>query len=302
MHFVPEAFIGLIQVFLCGDGRYGAHDPIQWPQLHAPGFEYLCCVRRRMVHESMYSAIWQTPDEMVDFETVEGSAFRNLGLISRTWARDLDRLVEDLLREAHEYQRSRSAVPHEDLHTLCTNLCQARDRLLHYTATFRDLCLQLRATQRFWLLSRAFLDYSRAISSRPDPTRPAVNNRFMGAFTTDPQIVQTLLAAGIPVWHIRPDASILDETNIGAVVLPTKPTDIITEHWSSQNAPLYSGLVGAAHLRVVSRPMTMYTDFSSAPMLVRYDRETYAARAPTESSIPGPTRPPKPNRSAHHGK
>ncbi|RDX46423.1 hypothetical protein OH76DRAFT_838691 [Lentinus brumalis] len=60
--FVPEPPVGLVQVYLCEDFRYGIYDPIQWPQVFSDDFEYVCAIRRRNpVVERLYPRIWDTP-------------------------------------------------------------------------------------------------------------------------------------------------------------------------------------------------------------------------------------------------
>ena len=50
MEWVPEPFVGLVQVHLRKDFRYGVEDPFQWPQVYSEGFEFLSAVLRRDGH------------------------------------------------------------------------------------------------------------------------------------------------------------------------------------------------------------------------------------------------------------
>ncbi|TFK81876.1 hypothetical protein K466DRAFT_604136 [Polyporus arcularius HHB13444] len=239
--FVPEPHVGLVQVYMCTDFRYGVHDPIQWPQIFSDDFEYLCAIRRRSpVYERRYSKIWDSPRDDVDFDHLPGIIFKNLGLLSKTWFAPLNQLVDDLAAEVQDFSRD------ADVHVLHLRrtMLDARDRILHFPSTFRDVCVQLRTVQRYWLMGRAYLDYAR-LTARTDFDSPmAADTRLMGTFVTHPAALQRLHRAGIPVWHIRPNVQ-LDDIVVDAVVVTEEP-GLVSEPLERGGAPIYSGLVGTA--------------------------------------------------------
>lgn len=292
MTFIPEPFVGFVQLFFRMDARYGPQDPIQWPQIFTTGFEYLCCIRRRLVDEFLYQAAWSTPDELIDFQTIEGSAFTTLGLLRPLYIRKMTDLVDPILRESEEYIKTHHILD-DRLQRLRVDLRQARERILSFPVTFRDICIQVRAVQRYFLMTRAYMDYHDATERRQPGEQRSTNSRLMGAFTTDPVVVQRLFAAGIPVWFIRPDVSILDDTTVRNVVLLDRPRHIIHDHWVSNQRSLCSGLFGPEHLRVQLRRAITYSDICHEPLLVCYDTETYAAHGGSNEAGVGPTRPRK---------
>lgn len=270
--YVPEAFVGLVEIVLRKDYRYGPHDPILWPQIFTEGFEYLSAVRRRVGTDETSDCLSRLPDPENDFRLIEGSAFKTLGTISRQWMSALDAVVDIIGDDEMEHCRNFPAN-RAVLHSLTSPMREARARILYFPSTFRDACLQVREVQRFAILSRAYLDYARLLSLAPVFS---VHTEYMGAFTTDPAVVQKLFYAGVPVWFIRPDVSLLSDARIvRAVVMPDRPSHIETQPWQSGVRPIYSGLVGVGHLAITCRPSMRYLDISHAPLLVRYDTETY---------------------------
>ena len=209
-NFVPEAFVGRVVVALRADYRYGPPDPIQWPQILSPGWDYLCAVRRRVDSSDRRAVMWTDPPAD-QFEVIGGCEFTSLGLFKKssiapllTLARELDRTIDR--REGPDREGSTA----EHLQWLAGAVRQGCDRLSRFPSTLRDACLQYRDIQRYWLMATAHMEYFDLMkkTSKSKHTSPRVRLDFMGAFTTHPHVVQNLFAAGIPVRFIRSDASV----------------------------------------------------------------------------------------------
>ena len=266
--FIPTPAVGQIQVMLRADYRYGIQDPVQWPQLFVEGFEYLSVVLRPS-NDQHLAPIWWSPQE-VDFDILEGSVIKCLGLLRSDCIAPLCRLVKQLSMTI----TSHSLNTDPTLVHLNVAMCHARDRVQHFPCTWRDACMQVREVQRYWLMARAFLDYN-ALTSHPGTTQ-AVREQYIGAFTTDPSQVQTLYCAGIPVWWLRMDASILSDTRVRAVVMLTEPHEICQEPALDAHV-LYSGLAGSRHLACLGQYGHTYRDISRHVLLaVEQDRGYHA--------------------------
>ncbi len=117
MDYVPEPFVGLVQVKLQSDCRYGPHDPLHWPQLYSPEFEFLCAMRRGPVQGHLETdPLWHTLQEGVDFVLIDGTIFNCLGLLKPAWVEPLTFLVEDLSEQVDVFQKSHG--PTATLHRL----------------------------------------------------------------------------------------------------------------------------------------------------------------------------------------
>ncbi|KAI0691927.1 hypothetical protein C8T65DRAFT_711460 [Cerioporus squamosus] len=242
MDYVPSPQIGIVQVSLRSDYHYGVVDPIQWLQVHMKEFDYLCAS---------------------DFELLEGSLFTCLGLLKRDALRPLDDLVDELSASVISM-----ADPPSSLALLHLAMTQAQERLKYFPCTFRDACLQVRETQRYWLMSQACMEFNNtyvpAFVGSPQP----VQRQLMGAFTTNPGEVQNLFNAGIPVWFIRSDVSILQDTRTAASIILEPLFEICMDAGPVGRIVVYSGLVGAEHITQTVRFGQTYLNLSRAPLLV----------------------------------
>ena len=273
--FVPRPPVGIVEISLRSDYRYGVEDPIQWPQLYTPEYDYLCAIMRPPpAGDRRFAPVWWTPTES-QFFLVEGSMFKCLGLLDPHTIRPLAELVHELSRLVDAY--ADESPLDERLRWLHTAMRNALDRLKHFPCTFRDAAMQVRETQRYWLMTRAFLDYTQKYRPAELGSPLPVDSHVMGAFTTDPGVVQRLFTAGIPVWYIRTDVSILGDTNVQEVVRLTHPTDVCVDRGPEDGYVLYKGLSGRAHLAVTARGGHTFVDISRAPLLAVHEDGGYPA-------------------------
>ena len=266
------------------DYRYGENDPFQWPQVFTREYDFLCAVRRPTPR---YGSIWWAPDLLEDFHTVQGSAFTCLGRLEPSSFKPLDELVTQMVTLVQEHVALK--LPgrfYASLNCLCTSMTQARDRVRYFPCTFRDMCLQVREIQRGWLMCRAWIDFSLLMGA--DNPAQTTRTAYMGAFTSEPSVVQNLSRASIPVWFIRPDISV-DRATLEQVMVSTQQPDRLERRPWQSNAPIvFSGLSGCAHLAAICRSKHMYLDVSQSPLLVRHDYRTQPDAA--GSSQVGPMR------------
>lgn len=273
MSFVPQPPVGSVDVVLRVDYRYGLVDPIQWPQLFSVQYDYLCAVLRRVPPNDQYAPMWWSPDEATDFEIVQGSMFKTLGTLKEVALGPLMGLVTRLYLDSIT-----SKYIDDRLRWLRTAMVHAADRLRHFPSTFRDAAMQVRETQRYWLMTHAFIHYYDIYVPRQNAVLPcAVEPGLMGAFTTDPGVVQKLFQAGVPVWFVRPDISLLSDARVGQVVRLTLPSELSTEVGAEYGHVLFRGLAGARHIAATARGGHTYFDISRAPLLAVDTDRGYAA-------------------------
>lgn len=284
MDFIPEPFVGLVQVHLRSNYAYGPVDPFLWPQIFSPGFEYLAVLRHPYPETHRYAPIWWSPKTSVDFHIVHGSAFTHLGSMRSPSFDLLDALVSEMSSHVADHQADVGLQPH--LNYLHTAMIRARDRVKFYPCTFRDMCFQVREVQRFWLQCRAYIDYTRLVATESRHEPLPVQKGYIGAFTTDPGVVQQLFHAGIPVWWIRPNVGVTKPIEPQRLNRMRRPYHIVQTMWVSGSQPLYSGLAGSEHLRVITQSKHSYVDVSHSPLLYRYDRDSYISQRRETSSTP----------------
>ena len=271
MDYIPEPHIGIIRVFLMVDARYGTFDPIQHPQILVPEFKYFSAIYRRAPPTHSLHAMWTIPHEAAHFRRLEGTIVPSLGLLSDDFLAPISVLV-DATSARVESKLTREADPDAQRVLLfCRSMCQARDRLRSFTSTFKDAVLQCAQVQRYWLLCEAFLTYEDctrcSTSGNPHTPRPVLRN-LMGAFTTSPEMTQTLFQAGIPVWFLRRETTLPQSIKILAHSSLQATSGLCTTPIDKNNGTVFYGLAGARHLLATCCPRNLYRDLSHVPVLL----------------------------------
>ncbi|KAJ3476565.1 hypothetical protein NLI96_g11068 [Meripilus lineatus] len=265
--WIPEVLVGRISVCYHEDGRFGAADPTQWPQLYSPRFPHFCLIPRRptAIHD-MRTVMWETLTDN-DFRPALGCALTTFGVASQTILTRLEPHVEEVLRRAQEYS-DRHDSKGQRIRFTCAAMSDSYKRL-SYPATFRDINRQFITVQRFWKESLAWLtwvqdkwEHFEPSPSTNVPSAP-VDNRFIGAYTTDAAVVQILMRAGVPVWLLRKPELILPTTVILEVVKPTNASSIINTN--NPTFTLYHGMIGDRALSVTCMGGHTYSDVEHVP-------------------------------------
>ncbi|KAI0349435.1 hypothetical protein OH77DRAFT_1507471 [Trametes cingulata] len=238
MSFVPLPPMGILEVILRLDYPYGLVDPIQWPQIYSDGYEYLCAIQRPLPPTHRLSSLWWSPVEEHDFQCVEGCALKCPGLLRHESLRGLCDLIQEMCAVIMDAVAARRDFVDDHLLWLEAAMRHARERLEYFPCTFRDAVMQDQEAQRYCLMS----------SERGTTVNPG----FMGAFTMDPGVVQSLFEARIPVWWIRQDASILEDIVIVKITEVQRP-HICQRLGIDHGEVLYHGLVGPQHIRATAR-------------------------------------------------
>ena len=126
-------------------------------------------------------------------------------------------------------------------------------------------------------MTTAFMDYDNIMAASSTSVAAPVRKELMGAFTTHAHVVQKLFAAGIPVWFIRSDASVVGLPFV--LRAPVSPSAICSAFGPGGGYELYTGLSGSRHLQATARGGHTYIDVSHAPLLAVYEDGGYAPPA-----------------------
>lgn len=265
--WIPEVLVGRISISYHEDGRFGSADPTQWPQLYSPKFPHFCLMPRPPTSSyDTRNIMWESLTAS-NFNSAFGCALNAFGVASEYLITRLQPHVDDVLKRAQEYS---------DLHNsrglrirfTCAAMSDSFKRL-SFPATFRDINRQLITVQRFWKESLAWLTWAQdkwehfEPSPSADVPAAAVDHRFIGAYTTDPAVVQILMRAGVPVWLLRRPELILPTTVILKVVDATKASSIINTN--DPKFTLYHGMIGDQALSVTCMGGHTYSDVEHVP-------------------------------------
>ena len=279
---IPEPFVGLVHVCMRTDYRYGENDPFQWPQPLDLNYAFLSVIRHPYPETHRYAPLWWSPQIHRDFEVIEGSAFTCLGHLRSPVFDALELLVFEMSKIVDEHIETTGQSPAR-LSVYRLGMIQSSERIKFFPSTFRDLAFQVRELQRFWLLCRAWVDYSRLVAPGDTSSRP-LQTGYIGAFTTNPGEAQTFCRLGIPVWFIRPVISVNQDAAQRVLVSLRAPSNLVREPWQTDAPAVFVGLSGARHLDVICAIKHMYLDVSQSPLLYRYDYSAESATTRSEGS------------------
>jgi hypothetical protein len=189
------------------DGRYYAEDFTSYPQLFTEMFGYNSVTPRRPSDpNNPLLQLWWVPKEE-DHKVDCGSIFTGLGTLAPQHLERFTNLQNQLTDCAKRYQE-KHRLSHSLMHSLERSLRQCLERLSSLPCTFKDLVGQVAEFQRVYLDLLSWLDFEELFgprwSSPPGNSSDIeADSSRMGAYTTQPDTVQWLYAAGIPVWYVR---------------------------------------------------------------------------------------------------
>ena len=274
-NFIPEIVQGIVDVVLRSDGKYGPVDPIQWPQIFTRRFGYLSAVPKDVNADHPWAPMFRAPSKH-DFVPLSGTPVSGFGLLSPSFIAPLRSLVKDMSQRVSDFAGGRDREECADLHWHEIAMRHALARLSLMPATFPDQALQVSELQRHWLMAAGYLEYQRRLRSLPASDGwHCASLPLMGAWSSEPQHVQLLHAAGIPVWFVRNPHVLNDQVRIGKCIPPIKPVALQLALFHGTDATLYHGLVGESHLSSMMQGGHGYLDISRVPTAVVYSTDDY---------------------------
>ncbi|KAF7790693.1 hypothetical protein EIP86_001649 [Pleurotus ostreatoroseus] len=301
MTFIPQPVYGMLNISMMPDARFGAADPLQWPQVfeHGTKYPWLCVIQRKpkSPNDSRY-CMWE-PLRRSDFVPLASSAVRGLGTVSAT-------LYERLRVRCEEAASFKKALFHrygqlDGLYWLCTTMEQTLARLQH-PATFRDMVRQHACVQRFWLYTVAWLDWH-VLHTRVYLLEGDIHyarmplNEMMGCITTSPNIAQHFFEVGAPVWFMRTLDSLSPSDVMQeqvAIVPPVAHLDFASDDEKAAYTQLMAGVVGCTiyagdrHIEWIHRQAQQYGDIERLPMVDPNSGAVQSFGASTSATLPQP--------------
>lgn len=180
--------IGIVDVRVRADGRYGIKDPIQWPQVYCNRFAHFTTFSQpKDDPNDPNSILWWTPTE-ADFVWVEGSVIWDLGhLCEEKWER-LRLMVASCTERVDIFFAAFGKAPSR-LQFADSAIRLGLARLKNTPATFRDMLMQVTGVQRYTAEAYTWMVWVEEIQPFivEAPRRPVpIRSQYIGAFTTLP--------------------------------------------------------------------------------------------------------------------
>ncbi|KAF9037972.1 hypothetical protein BJ165DRAFT_1407915 [Panaeolus papilionaceus] len=207
--YVPVPPVGVRQLRLRSNLRYGLEDHTQWPQFHVMDYPHLFAILSKP-HDinNVLSILWWTPTQS-DFESDATSAFSGMGHLPRKRVEQFQSLkamledsVADLLSSENLSQKTTQVLT-----SFKFQMYNAVERLAALAMPFDEVVFNVTEFQRVYLSLEAMLRYRRVYQPRlnnPDHLPPPCpDNNIIGAFTMNGSVAQHLYRVGVPVWFVQ---------------------------------------------------------------------------------------------------
>ncbi|PBK81832.1 hypothetical protein ARMGADRAFT_1090894 [Armillaria gallica] len=216
------------EMYMQADFKYGTDDPLLWPQFYAHSDPWLCCIRKHPRDPLDPFLPLYNPVTRSDFST-SGSPLQDDQL--RKFQDASLALLRVSAQKIIDISESQSWGPSD---SLVQDFRRGLSMLLHCLEslpfTFNRLRLTVSETQRVAIEMRAIIDYIMVYRPRMlatnIPSSTTADPELIGAFTTDPVIVEEFFRARIPVWLLL-KLDRLPYTRIDAHVIPLEPSEYL---------------------------------------------------------------------------
>ncbi|KIY69441.1 hypothetical protein CYLTODRAFT_488943 [Cylindrobasidium torrendii FP15055 ss-10] len=188
-----------IVVSMCDDFRFGAADPIQWPQMWSEDYSHYPCIPR-IQHDGPLCGLWLNPSIDYDFD-IDLTLGQGLGRLSSS-------ALEQVARAAEATKDDYSRFLEPDDVELAPILALVIDHFLHVLRTrgltFRRTLLNLRYLQRAALELQGHINLHRFVLKHwlSNNVVRSVETTWMGAFSDDPENMARLFRTGTPLWTV----------------------------------------------------------------------------------------------------
>ncbi|KZS89186.1 hypothetical protein SISNIDRAFT_489404 [Sistotremastrum niveocremeum HHB9708] len=246
MPFVPEPYAIAREVRLRADGRYGFDDYTRWPQRYHTETPHLTCIPRSPMRFSFHvptesasciNLIFSDPS-LTWFTSIENSSVPGIFRLRMVHYKQLEKSFDILKAPVQEIMDRHSEVQGLSRGAGWFHLSLERilSRLAHIPMTYRDLIRHVTEFQRHWLELSGLLEYMIRYLPRIRDARNVdhpVCEDLMGVIVTEPNQVQALFSAGIPVWYLRPSYELTPQINVKAVVDLSRAS-VCLDTWSER--------------------------------------------------------------------
>ena len=225
--WLPYITVAPLPVRARANGRFAHADFTICPQWWFTKTAHLTFVLRRPLEEDinkhpLYWLWWDVQPK--HFKPVEGSAFKDLGVLDEQIANVMRSEAKKLHLQVAEIARTKDTKICGGLFFVANRMRDASGRLSLASFYYRDLVWHVASFQRLYMETLAMVDWFKTWEARLlEANRQVypVDESVMGAITDSLEVAETLFRIGAPVWLVRTPAEIPPRINILNVRPPT---------------------------------------------------------------------------------
>ncbi|KAF8060157.1 hypothetical protein FPV67DRAFT_1674119 [Lyophyllum atratum] len=283
--------IGVREVKVRKDFRYGDDDPICGPQPYVASVCHLAAIPRRPLKAHLpLNIMWWLPSKH-DFVIDYSNVLRGLGQLDGVKLNELRYFVDKMQDRVSRYKDDQNFPKKiQAVIEFSASLNDIFVRLEHLPTTLQQMQLSVALLQRCYLELVGYLDYMYLYRPRMlGQTEPAAEvARTIGAYVSNPLVVQEFVRAGLPVWVLKHWTTIV-ETRIDSVVEPRQPeTWAVLEDADPPFKPFFTGPAHAPAKYTAFGRLARASTSSPNPFAVRPSSMALvtAAQSPSTSNIP----------------
>jgi hypothetical protein len=240
--YIPEPPIGIRNVIMRTDYRFGADDHMQWPQPYVARNCHFACIPYRSISDTVNDVLWRPPMDQ-DFLADKGF-LPTIGRYRPSLASDLEAAIAPTLERTKKFLSSSSehGSARELAGSIAMNIKHLLCRIHLLSASRHYVFLTVTSCQRLGLELIGLLDYMEVFCPRINGIAPAAKEpaKVIGAYTTELAVWENFTQAGIPVWMIH-DHRALPTLFIKHCVDATSPTSTLTLSPFPNMGPVFVG-------------------------------------------------------------
>ncbi|KIJ18795.1 hypothetical protein PAXINDRAFT_9029 [Paxillus involutus ATCC 200175] len=214
------------------DSHYGYVNIYQWPQMFCEEYPWGVAypVKGMYWETNPLARLWWMPT-YANFVPLPDTTLV-VSFLSQEKHNELNK-VHDIVKNRYTVHK-RSKVPEHNPHDQGKQIMLImRNNYNHlncFPLTWRDIITAVAEFQRSVMECLAYFDYHQMILPSVQTLvfpYPDYNPYWLGAFTCNPGITETLFWAGVPIWLIRHEDTVTANTSLQAKVMPWEPDVVL---------------------------------------------------------------------------
>ncbi|KIJ04908.1 hypothetical protein PAXINDRAFT_21807 [Paxillus involutus ATCC 200175] len=230
---IPRPFVYENEPVQCrADSRYGYVNIYQWPQMFCEEYPWGVAypVKGMYWETDPLARLWWTPT-YADFVPLADTTLV-VGFLSQEKRNELNKVQDGVKNQYMLYKKSKvpERNPRNQGERIMLIMRNNYNHLDRFPLTWRDIITAVTEFQRSAMECFAYFDYHQMILpsvQTPVFPYPEYNPYWLGAFTCDPGVAETLFRAGVPVWLIRHEDTMTANTSLLAKVVPREPEVVL---------------------------------------------------------------------------
>jgi hypothetical protein len=214
------------------DGRFGTVNIYQWPQLYNDQWPWLVAIMQNLgILSSNLPILWARYNPVYeDFEPIHNSTLK-IGFLKKETIMGLCSLFDEVRKCLGRFKGEHLQNTKNDHSAKFAQSARSALRYLErFPLSWCDTITCIAELQCTFLEFHAYCNFYQTIHPRfqkPMFPFPEANQTWMGAFTDNKHLAETLFRTGMPMWFVSHEDTITKKTIFKNIVSASEPSHII---------------------------------------------------------------------------